>query len=114
MLVTKDRRGLRIRNTQMFHRIQVMTTTLTKVEEYFARCDKAVEPLVKGKKITVELAILADNDRDAQQWRTDLQNAIAVEFYDPADCFEDSCTPEYKVSVLVRQGKAIASVKRTN
>ena len=87
---------------------------LTKTEDYFVRCDKAVEPLIKGKRITVELAILADNDRDAKQWMIDLHNAIAVEFYDPADCLEDSCTPEYKVSVVVRQGKAIASAKRTN
>jgi hypothetical protein len=87
---------------------------LTKSEAYFARCDKAVEPLTKGKKITVELAVLADNGRDAKQWLVDLHNAIAVEFYDPADCLEDSCTPEYKVSVVVRQGKAIASAKRTN
>ena len=87
---------------------------LTKTEDYFVRCDKAVEPLIKGKRITVELAILADNNRDAKQWMIDLHNAIAVEFYDPADCLEDSCTPEYKVSVVVRQGKAIASAKRTN
>jgi len=87
---------------------------MTKSEAYFARCDKAVEPLTQGKKITVELAVLADNGRDAKQWLIDLHNAIAVEFYDPADCLEDSCTPEYKVSVVVRQGKAIASAKRTN
>jgi len=87
---------------------------LTKIEEYFARCDKAVEPLIKGKRITVELAILADNGRDAKQWMIDLHNAIAVEFYDPADCLEDAYAPEYKVSVVVRQGKAIASAKRTN
>ena len=87
---------------------------LTKVEDYFARCDKAVEPLTKGKKITVELAVLTDNGRDAKQWLIDLHNAIAVEFYDPADCVEDSYSPEYKVSVVVRQGKAIASAKRTN
>ena len=84
---------------------------LTKTEEYFARCDKAVKPLTQGKKVTVELAILTDNGRDAKQWMIDLHNAIAVEFYDPADCLEGSCTPEYKVSVLVRQGKAIASAK---
>jgi len=84
---------------------------LTKTEEYFARCDKAVEPLTQGKKIAVELAVLADNGRDARQWMIDLHNAIAVEFYDPADCLEDSCTPDYKVSVVVRQGKAIATAK---
>ena len=87
---------------------------LTKSEAYFARCDKAVGPLTQGKKITVELAVLADNGRDAKQWLVDLHNAIAVEFYDPADCLEGSCTPEYKVSVVVRQSKAIASAKRTN
>jgi hypothetical protein len=87
---------------------------LTKAEDYYARCEKAVGPLTKGKKITVELAVLIDNKRDAAQWMIDLHNAIAVEFYDPADCLEGSCTPEYKVSVLVRQGKAIASAKRTN
>ena len=87
---------------------------LTKIEDYFARCDKAVEPLIKGKRITVELAILADNGRNAKQWLIDLHNAIAVEFYDPADCLEDSYSPEYKVSVVVRQGKAIASAKHTN
>jgi hypothetical protein len=91
-----------------------MQMPLTKVEEYFARCDKAVGPLTKGKKITVHLSVLADNNRDAKQWMIDLHNAIAVEFYDPADCLEDSCIPEYKVSVVVRQGKAIASAKRTN
>ena len=83
---------------------------MTKTEAYFARCDKAVRPLVQGKRITVELSLLADNGRDAKQWLVDLHNSIAVEFYDPAD--ED--TPEYKVSVLVKQGKAIASAKRTN
>ncbi len=87
---------------------------MTKSEAYFARCDKAVKPLTQGKKITVELALLADHGRDAKQWMIDLHNSLAVEFYDPADCLEDSCTPEYKVSVLVRQGKAIASAKRTN
>jgi len=87
---------------------------LTKSEAYFARCDSAVRPLIQGKKVTVELAVLADNNRDARQWLTDLHNSIAVEFYDPADCLEGSCTPEYKVSVLVRQGRAIASAKRTN
>ena len=85
---------------------------MTKSEFYFARCDKAVKPLTQGKKITVPLAILADNNRDARQWRIDLHNAIAVEFYDPADPYlEGSCTPSYKVSVLVRQGFAIASAK---
>ena len=79
-------------------------------DDYIARCDKAVEPLTQGKKIAVELAVLADNGRDARQWMIDLHNAIAVEFYDPAD----SCTPDYKLSVVVRQGKAIASAKRTN
>ena len=107
-------RGLRILNTQMFHCIQIMTTTFTKIEDYFARCDKAIKPLTKGKKITVELAVLADNGRDARQWMIDLHNAIAIEFYDPADCLEGSCTPNYKVSVVVRQDKAIASAKRTN
>jgi len=35
-----------------------------------------------------------------------------VDFYDPADCcLEGSSTPCYKVSVLVRQGQAIASAK---
>ena len=87
---------------------------MTKSEDYFARCDKAVKPLVQGKRIVIELAVLADNGRDAKQWLVDLHNAIAVEFYDPADCLEDSCAPEYKVSVVVRQGKAIASAKRTN
>jgi len=82
-------------------------------DDYIARCEKAVEPLTQGKKITVELALLADNGRDAKQWMIDLHNAIAVEFYDPAD-LEGSCTPDYKVSVVVRQGKAIASAKRTN
>ena len=80
-------------------------------DDYIARCDKAVEPLTQGKKIAVELALLADNGRDARQWMIDLHNAIAVEFYDPADCLEDSCTPDYKVSVVVRQGKAIATAK---
>ena len=87
---------------------------LTKSEDYFARCDKAVKPLVQGKKIAVELAVLADNNRSAQQWMVDLHNALAVEFYDPADCLEGSCTPEYRISVVVRHGKAVASAKRTN
>ena len=87
---------------------------LTKTEEYFARCDSAVRPLIQGKRITVELALLADHGRDARQWLVDLHNAVAVELYDPADCLPDSCSPEYKVSVVVRQGKAIASAKRTN
>jgi hypothetical protein len=87
---------------------------VTKIEEYFARCDKAVKPLTQGKKVTVHLSVLADNGCDARQWMVDLHNSLAVEFYDPADCLEGSCSPEYKVSVVVRQGKAIASAKRTN
>jgi len=87
---------------------------LTKTEEYFARCDSAVRPLIQGKRITVELALLADHGRDAKQWLVDLHNAVVVELHDPSDCLEGSCTPEYKVSVLIRQGKAIASAKRTN
>ena len=87
---------------------------LTKSQEYFARCDKAVKPLVQGKKITVSLSVLADNGRDAKQWMIDLHNAIAFELYDPSDCLEGSCPPEYKVSVLISQGKAIASAKNTN
>ena len=87
---------------------------LTKVEDYFARCDSAVKPLVQGRKVSVDLAVLADNRRDAKQWLIDLHNAICVEFYDPADCLEDSCTPEFKVSVVIKQGRAVASAKRTN
>ena len=85
---------------------------MTKSESYFARCDAAVMPLTNGKKITVPVAVLQDHKIDAAQWRIDLHNAIAVEFYDPTDaCLEVSCTPSYKVSVLVRQGFAIASAK---
>ena len=85
---------------------------MTKSESYFARCEAAVMPLTNGKKITVPVAVLQDHKIDAAQWRIDLHNAIAVEFYDPADPYlEGSCTPSYKVSVLVRQGFAIASAK---
>ena len=87
---------------------------MTKAEDYFARCDKAVMPLTNGKKITVPVPVLQDHEIDPRQWRIDLHNAICVEFYDPADCLEDSCSPEYKVTVHVKQGKAIAWAKRTN
>jgi hypothetical protein len=83
-------------------------------DDYIARCDKAVEPLTQGKKITVSLSVLADNGRDVKQWLIDLHNAIVVEYHDPADCLEDSCSPEYRLSVLVSGGKAMASAKRTN
>jgi|32_taG_2_1085360.scaffolds.fasta_scaffold48589_1 hypothetical protein len=85
---------------------------MTKLESYLARCEAAVMPLTNGKKITVPVAVLQDHKVDAAQWRIDLHNAIAVDFYDPADCcLEGSSTPCYKVSVLVRQGQAIASAK---
>lgn len=86
---------------------------MTKFESYFARCEAAVMPLTKGKKITVPVAVLQDHNIKPGQWRIDLHNAIAVEFYDPADPYlEGSCTPSYKVNVLVRQGFAIATAKK--
>ena len=88
--------------------------TIEEREVYFARCDKAAEYLMKGKKVSIHLEVLGQFGTDVKQWLVDLHNAIAVECYDPADCLEDSCTPEYKLSVLVKDGKAIAKAKQVN
>ncbi len=81
-------------------------------ELYFARCEQAAENLMKGKKVSIHLEVLGQLGTDVKQWLVDLHNAIAVECYDPADCLEGSCSSEYKISILVRGGKAIASAKR--
>ena len=88
--------------------------TYEQAEVYFGRCDQAAEYLMKGKKVSIHLEVLGQFGTDVKQWLVDLHNAIAVECYDPADCLEDSCGPEYKLSVLVKNGKAIASAKRVN
>ena len=96
-----------------FHRYYTMRT-YEQAEVYFARCDAAAEQLMSGKKVSIHLEVLGHYDTDVKQWLVDLHNAIAVECYDPADCLEDSCGPEYKLSVLVKNSKAIASAKRVN
>ena len=106
-------RGLRIRYNAEFHRYYTMRT-YEQAEVYFARCDAAAEYLMKGKKVSIHLEVLGQFGTDVKQWLVDLHNAIAVECYDPADCLEDSITPEYKLSVLVKNGKAIASAKQVN
>lgn len=88
--------------------------TQEQAEVYFGRCDKAAEYLMRGKKVSIHLEVLGQFDTDVKQWLVDLHNAIAVECYDPADCLEGSCSPEYKLSVLVKNGKAIASAKQVN
>jgi len=88
--------------------------TIEQAEAYFGRCDQAAEYLMKGKKVSIHLEVLGQFGRTEKQWLVDLHNAIAVECYDPADCLEDSCSPEYKLSVLVKNGKAIASAKQVN
>lgn len=88
--------------------------TQEQAEVYFGRCDQAAVYLMKGKKVSIHLEVLGQFSTDVKQWLVDLHNAIAVECYDPADCLEDSCSPEYKLSVLVKNGKAIASAKRVN
>ena len=88
--------------------------TIEQAEVYFGRCDQAAEYLMKGKKVSIHLEVLGQFGTDVKQWLVDLHNAIAVECYDPADCLEDSCSPEYKLSVLVKNGKAIASAKQVN
>lgn len=106
-------RGLRIRSTQVTIAFRSMRT-FEQSEVYFARCDQAAEYLMKGKKVSIHLEVLGHYDTNVKQWLVDLHNAIAVECYDPADCLEGSCSPEYKLSVLVRGGKAIASAKRVD
>ena len=81
---------------------------------YFDRCDIAAQSLQAGKKVTIHVAVLAEKSISVQQWLTDLHNAIAVDNYCPSDELEGSFAPEYKVSVYVKQGKAIASAKRSN
>ena len=88
--------------------------TAQMAEVYFARCDAAAEELIKGKKVSIHLEVLGHYDTNVKQWLVDLHNAIAVELYDPADCLEDSWAPEYKVSVLVKNDKAIATAKQVN
>ena len=83
---------------------------MTKVEEYFARCEKAAKPLARGERVSVSITVLADNERTVQQWMKDLSSSMAIEFHDPSDCFDEErwC---WRVSVVVRQGRAIASAK---
>jgi len=83
---------------------------MTKIEEYFARCEKAVKPLARGERVSVSIAVLADNKVSVQRWMKDLSSSMAIEFHDPSDCFDEErfC---WKVSVVVREGKAIASAK---
>lgn len=93
--------------------------TFEQTEVYFARVERAVEELMKGKKVSVHLTELTTQHfTDVKQWLVDLHNAIATECYDPsawlAGCLEDSCSPDYKLSVLVKNGKAIASAKQVN
>jgi len=88
--------------------------SVEQAEVYFARCDQAASCLMKGKKVSIHLEVLGHFDTNVKQWLVDLHNAIAVECYDPADCLEGSCSPEYKLSVLVKDGKAIASAKQVN
>ena len=106
-------RGLRIRITQSTIAFNLMRT-IEQSEVYFGRCDQAAEYLMKGKKVSIHLEVLGHYETNVKQWLVDLHNAIAVECYDPADCLEGSCSPEYKLSVLVKDGKAIASAKRVN
>jgi hypothetical protein len=106
-------RGLRIRVTQSSIAFNLMRT-FEQAEVYFGRCDQAAEYLMKGKKVSIHLEVLGQFDTNVKQWLVDLHNAIAVECYDPSDCLEDSCSPEYKLSVLVKNGKAIASAKQVN
>jgi hypothetical protein len=106
-------RGLRIRVTQSSIAFNSMRT-FEQAEVYFGRCDQAAEYLMKGKKVSIHLEVLGQFDTNVKQWLVDLHNAIAVECYDPSDCLEDSCSPEYKLSVLVKNGKAIASAKQVN
>ena len=82
--------------------------------DYFDRCEIAAQSMQAGKKITISLTLLAEQSITVQQWLTDLHNAIAVDNYCPTDELEGSFSPEYKVSVYVKQGKAIASAKRSN
>ena len=82
--------------------------------DYVARCEIAAQSLMFGKKVTIHLTLLAEQSISVQQWLTDLHNAIAVENYDISDELEGSFTAEYKVSVYVKQGRAIASAKRVN
>ena len=82
--------------------------------DYFDRCEIAALSLQAGKKVMMDLALLAEQSISVKQWAIDLHNAIAVDNYDPADCLEGSCTPEFEVSVYVEQDRAIASAKRSN
>lgn len=86
----------------------------SEAEVYFSRCERAAEYLMRGKKVSIQLEVLDECGGNVKQWLVDLHNAIAIECYDPADCLEGSCSPEYKVSVLVKEGKAIASAKQVN
>jgi hypothetical protein len=88
--------------------------TFEQAEVYFGRCDQAAKHLMRGKKVSIHLEVLGQFSANVSQWLVDLHNAIAVETYDPSDCLEGSCLPEYKLSVLVKHGKAIASAKRVN
>ena len=82
--------------------------------DYVARCEIAAQSLQAGKKVTIHIAVLAEQSITVQQWLTDLHNAIAVDNYCPSDELEGSFSPEYKVSIYVKQGRAIASAKRSN
>jgi hypothetical protein len=88
--------------------------TIEQHEVYFGRCEQAAEYLMRGKKVSIHLEVLGKFDTNVKQWLVDLHNAIVVVCYDPSDCLEDSCGPEYRLSVLVKNGKAIASAKRVN
>ena len=83
---------------------------MSKLEEYFARCEKAAKPLARGERVSVSIAVLADNNVTAQQWMKDLSSSMAIEFHDASDCFDEERF-NWKVSVVVRGGKAIASAK---
>ena len=100
----------------MQRRLHTHTSTmqLSQAEVYFARCDQAAEYLMRGKKVSIHLEVLGQFSVEVKQWLVDLHNAIAIECYDPARCLEDDFGPEYKLSVLVKNGKAIASAKQVN
>ena len=86
--------------------------TFEQADVYFSRCDKAAEVLIQGKKVSIQLKVLGEFDTNVKQWLVDLHNAIVTECYDPSDCLEDSHTVAYKVSVLVKEGKATATAKQ--
>jgi hypothetical protein len=76
---------------------------------YFERCGKAAIHLIDGRTVSIQLEVLSQFNTDLEQWIKDLSGYIKTEFWDPET---ETHLREYKVSVLVKGNKAIASAKQ--